>query len=202
MPRLCSLLTVLFLLLIGSVGSAQPAEAQSSSYLRGSIGLSDYSGDAGGDLGIADFFDDDKFAQESFPVLLSIEAGRRLSSSRSLALGYQLGQYPFASGSADKLGTVRHTLYIVGRSRLGGPTWLVTPYLDAGLNLAVGGANAGAGPSIGGGLAVSLSPRIAAYLETRLHAVFGDGAVDGSGPRGVPFDVLSALPAAGLQMDL
>ena len=202
MSRFSPPLAVLFLLVVGLFGLASPADAQDAYYARGSIGLSDYTGDAGGDLGIADFFDGDKFDQGPFPFFLSAEAGHQFSSTRSLALGYQFGQYPFAAGPSDDLGTVRHTFYVVGRSTLGDPTWLVIPYLDAGLNLTLAGTSPGVGPSIGGGLSVSLTPRVAMYLETRVHAVLGDEAVDGSGPSGVPFDVLSALPAVGVHVNL
>jgi hypothetical protein len=166
-----------------------------------SMGLSDYTGDAGGGLGFADFFDSAKFNEDTFPFMWAGEAGYRLSPLTSLVLGYQFGQYPFAAGASDRFGTTRHTLQVLGRQRFGDPTWLVRPYADAGLNVTVGGDAVGAGPSLGGGLSASVSDRVAIYVESRFHAVFGDAAVDGAA-NGVPFDVLSALPATGVRIDL
>lgn len=189
-----------------SLGLAPPAVAQSSHsqstyYVRTSTGLSDYTGDAGGGLGFADFFDSAKFDQEAFPFVWTGEAGYRLSPPTSLVFGYQFGQYPFASGASDRFGTTRHTLQVLGRQRFGDPTWLVRPYADAGLNVTVGGDALGAGPSLGGGLSASINDRVAIYVESRLHFVLGDAAVDGAA-NGVPFDVLSALPATGVRVDL
>ncbi|MFP4227634.1 MAG: hypothetical protein ACLFTE_02270 [Salinivenus sp.] len=173
-----------------------------SHYVRVGGGLSDYTGDSGGDRGIADFFDAQKFNEGPFPFVITAEAGFRFSSATSAGLGYQGGQYPRANASETALGTDRHTLYAWGRHHFGPPSWLVTPYLDAGLNLTMGGDAVGTGPSVGGGMTVTVAPRVSVYLESRLHVTFGDAAVDGVGPNGVPFDVLSALPATGVRIDI
>lgn len=204
--------------------SAQPVRAGDTFYLKFGVGLSDYAGDNSGPdfganrlpnapdplTGIEDLFDTRKFSEGGpFPYALTGEVGYQFTPTLGVGLGYQFGQYPFTSGvpftidenpigQGGDLGTVRHTIQLLGRYMFGAKEWTFSPYLDAGLNLSLGGYTAGIGPLAGLGLDVSLSDRTSLFLETRINVVFGDEAVDGINTGGES-DALSALPSLGLK---
>ena len=191
------------------VAGALPAEAQvkragDTFYLKAGAGLSDYSGDRGPVSDFADFFDSEKFsAEDAFPYTLLGEVGYQFSANTSLGLGYQFGQYPYADGPAtsSEIGTARHVVQLLGRYTFGAQSWTVAPYVDVGAHTAFGGESTAFGPAVGAGADLAVSKRTSIFLETRLNATFGDGAIDGSATEGVPFDALSALPAAGVKIN-
>lgn len=216
--------TILFLslaFLAGAIGTtssaeAQPFRADDTFYLKFGAGLSDYAGGNDGEVGfeedapdILEFFDTEKFDEGPFPYALSGEFGYQFSPNLGIGLGYQFGQYPFASGrpftvredlpgKGGDLGTIRHTVQLLGRYSVGAKEWIVSPYVDTGLNVSFGGYTTAVGPLAGIGVDVSLSGRTSLFLETRVNATFDDEATDGiEGDR--PFDALSALPSLGLK---
>ncbi|MFP4227632.1 MAG: PKD domain-containing protein [Salinivenus sp.] len=198
----------LALLLAAAVPSqAQDKRADDTYYLKGGGGLSDYAGDRGPTSDLADFFDTEKFsADDAFPYTLLGEVGYQFSPATSLGLGYQFGQYPYADGPATSsaIGTARHTVQLLGRYTFGARNWTVAPYLDAGANVSFGGESTAVGPSLGAGLDVVVSSRTSLFFEARFNGTFDDGATDNrprNGSAGVPFDGLSALPAAGVKVN-
>lgn len=212
-------------LLLGSVVGETPVQAQDKRigdtfYLKAGVGLSDYAGDSDGDSDSDDvtdnydfLFDAEKFTDgDVFPYTLSGELGYQISSAFGASLGYRFGQYPFVSGlplTADPntpgeggdLGTVRHTVQLLGRYTLKAEDWTVAPYLDAGLNVSFGGNTPGVGPSIGIGLDVLLSDRTSLFLESRPSLTFDDASVDGLDTQ-TPADALSKLLSAGVTYNL
>jgi len=216
-----TILPLLLAFLVGAAGSVRSAEAQpfragDTFYLKFGAGLSDYAGGNDGTAeiidntsDIAEFFDSEKFSEGPFPYSLSGEIGYQFSPALGISLGYQFGQYPFASGvpftvredlggMGGDLGTTRHTVQLLGRYMIGAKGWILSPYLDSGLNVSFGGYTTAVGPVAGVGLDVSLSGRTSLFLEARANFTFDDEATDGiDGDR--PFDALSALPSLGLR---
>lgn len=204
---------------------AQSLRAGDTFYLKVGGGLSDYAGDASGPdfgvnpnppntigpiTGIEEFFDTEKFTEGGpFPYMLSGEVGYHFSPEASLGLGYQFGQYPFVHGrpftvrddlvgAGGDLGTMRHTVQLLGRYMFGAKRWTFSPYFDTGFNLSFGGRTAAVGPLAGVGLNVSLSDRTSLFFETRVNVTLDDEAIDGIESGGEP-DALSALPSLGLR---
>ena len=212
----------LLAILVGLIGvvpqaEAQPVRAGDTFYVKFSGGLSDYAGENSGRLvqdettGIEELFDTRKFTDgEVFPYMLAGEIGYQFSTAWGAAVGYQFGQYPFASGvpfttdgdpttgRGGDLGTVRHTVQLLGRYMVGAEEWTVSPYLDTGINVSLGGYAPGVGPLVGMGLDVSLGGRTSLFFEGRINVTLGDEATDGI-DSGDPFDALSALPSLGLK---
>ena len=211
----------LLTILAGVVGAVVPVEAQpfragNTFYVKFGGGLSDYAGGNNGTLELdnttelEEFFDTRKFTDgEVFPYMLAGEVGYQFSPAWGIGLGYQFGQYPFVSGvpftttdgligRGGDLGTARHTIQLLGRYMIGAKGWIVSPYLDTGVNASFGGLSPGVGPLIGGGLDVSLSGRMSLFLEGRVNITFDDEATDGI-DGGDPFDALSALPSIGVK---
>jgi outer membrane protein OmpA-like peptidoglycan-associated protein len=211
----------LLTILAGVSGAVVPVEAQpfragNTFYVKFGGGLSDYAGGNNGTLELdnttelEEFFDTRKFTDgEVFPYMLAGEVGYQFSPAWSLGLGYQFGQYPFVSGvpftttdgligRGGDLGTARHTIQLLGRYMVGAKGWIVSPYLDTGVNASFGGLSPGIGPLIGAGLDVSLSGRTSLFLEGRVNITFDDEATDGI-DGGDPFDALSALPSIGVK---
>jgi outer membrane protein OmpA-like peptidoglycan-associated protein len=208
-----------------SPANAQPVRASDTFYLKFGAGLSDFAGDASGpdfgsnpnapDVpgpinGLRDFFDTEKFSDGGpFPYALSGEVGYHFSPSASVGLGYQFGQYPFVHGrpltvrddfpgAGGDLGTIRHTVQLLGRYMVKAEAWTLSPYFDTGLNLSFGGRNTAVGPLAGIGLDVSVSGRTSLFLESRINITFSDKAIDGVEGGEQP-DALSALPSLGLK---
>ena len=211
-----------------SPANAQPVRASDTFYLKFGAGLSDFAGDASGpdfgsnpnapDVpgpinGLRDLFDTEKFSDGGpFPYALSGEVGYHFSPSASVGLGYQFGQYPFVHGrpltvrddfpgAGGDLGTIRHTVQLLGRYMVKAEAWTLSPYFDTGLNLSFGGRNTAVGPLAGIGLDVSVSGRTSLFLESRINITFSDEAIDGVEGGGLP-DALSALPSLGLRVCL
>jgi len=226
LARAASLLVALLIgttILVASA-DAQPVRAGETFYLKFGAGLSDYAGDASGPdfgsnrgpntpepiTGIGDLFDTNKFTEGGpFPYTLSGEVGYQFSPEFGVGLGYQFGQYPFVHGrpftvqndlpgTGGDLGTVRHTVQLLGRYMLKAETWTFSPYIDTGLNATFGGHTTALGPFGGLGVDVSVGDRTSLFLETRLNLTLGDESIDGIDNGGEP-DLLSALPAVGLR---
>lgn len=197
----------LLALLLSSVVSfplhAQVDRPDDTFYIKTGGGLSDYTGDATGTTGIGDLFETDKFDDGVFPYAITGELGYQTSTSFGIGLGYQLGQYPLADNRQSEfggsIGTVRHSVQLLGRYTLKPNDWTFAPYVDGGINASFGGEGAGAGYSVGIGIDVAVSSRTSLFLESRFNAVFGDEAVDGI-DGSASGDALNALPVAGLKI--
>jgi len=215
---MCRLLLMLLFVMVGGTTptDAQSLRAEDTFYLKLGGGLSDYAGGNDGTLeqdnttGIGELIDTRKFTDGGvFPYVLVGEIGYQFSPAWGVGMGYQFGQYPFASGvpfttnenligKGGDLGTMRHTIQILGRYMVGAENWAVSPYLDTGVNISLGGYSPGIGPLVGAGLDVSVSGRTSLFLEGRVNVTFEDEATDGI-DGGDPFDALSALPSFGLK---
>ena len=182
---------------------AQVDRPDDTFYIKAGGGIADYTGDATGTTGIGDLFETDKFDDGPFPYAIVGELGYQTSPSFGVGLGYQLGQYPLADNRQDEfggsIGTVRHTVQLLGRYTLKPNDWTVAPYVDGGVNASFGGESAGAGYSVGIGLDAAVSSRTSLFLEGRFNAVFGDEAVDGI-DGSASGDALNPLPVAGLKV--
>ena len=195
---------------------AQSKRAGDTFYIKLGGGLSDYAGGNDGTLStdqtteLREFFDTRKFTErEAFPYVLVGELGYQFSPGFGLGLGYQFGQYPFADGvpftttpsapgQGGDLGQSRHTVQLLARYMVGASAWTFSPYVDAGLNVSLGGLSPGVGHLVGIGVDASVSDRVSLFVEGRINFTFADDAVDGitSATRA---DALSALPAVGLK---
>ncbi len=185
---------------------ADPARAQSSRaeafYVKVGQGVSDYAGSGGGGEGFADFFDSRKFTDDDRQYAFVFEAGYRFSPSLSLGLGYQLGTYYFIDiGPIDQGSKTFQTIQMFGRYKLGARDWTVSPYADLGVNVTPGLEGTGFGPSIGGGLDITVDNQLSLFIESRLNLLFPDEALEGLGG-GIPFDVLTVFPAIGAEFTL
>ncbi|MFB6229988.1 MAG: PKD domain-containing protein [Salinibacter sp.] len=229
--RIRPLLVVLYTLLLGgfmagmSARAQEPAQAQKKRagdtfYLKAGVGLSDYAGDADGQSDVDDVTDDYDFIFDAqkftdgdvFPYTLSGELGYQISPALGASLGYRFGQYPFVSGvpftvdpdltgEGGDLGTVRHTIQLLGRYTLKAEDWTAAPYLDAGLGVSLGGNTPGLGPSIGVGVDVLLSSRTSLFLESRSSFILDDAAADGIDTE-TPVDALSKALSLGVKYNL
>ena len=212
-------------LLIGCIALAGPAEAQdkragNTMYVRVGASITDYSGDADGTLGTDNvtnagdlLFDTRKFtAGDAFPYALSGELGYRVSPALNVGLGYSFGEYAFIHGrpftmreeppgTGGDLGTVRHTVRLLGRYTLKADDWTVAPYLDGGVTAMFGGRWPGFGPSAGAGLDIVLNDQTSLFLGTRFHLIVDDTAVDGL-KTGTPVDGLTEGPALGVKYNV
>lgn len=212
-------------LLIGGIALAGSAEAQdkragNTMYVRAGVSITDYSGDADGTLGtdnvtnVGDLlFDTRKFtAGDAVPYALSGELGYRVSPALDVGLGYSFGKYAFIHGrpftmregppgTGGDLGTVRHTVRLLGRYTLKAEDWTVAPYFDGGVTATFGGHSPGVGPSAGAGLDVVLNDHTSLFLETRFHLIVDDTAVDGLGT-GTPVDALTEGPTLGVRYNV
>jgi outer membrane protein OmpA-like peptidoglycan-associated protein len=201
---------------LSSSAQAQNKRAGDTFYVKLGGGLSDYAGESSGRLAqddltdLAEFFDTRKFtAGDKFPYMLSGEMGYQFSPGLGIGLGYQYGQYPFADGvpftttpgtpgRGGDLGTARHTIQLLTRYMIGASRLTFSPYMDAGINVSLGGLSPGIGHLVGIGVDASVTDRMSLFLEGRLHFTFGDEATDGIAT-GTNADALSALPAVGLK---
>lgn len=212
-------------LLVGCIALARPAGAQDKRpgnmiYVRAGASITDYSGDADGAPGTDDatdagdlLFDTRKFTDgDTLPYALSGELGYRVSSAFDIGLGYQFGEYAFihgrpfttregSPGKGGDLGTVRHTVRVLGRYTFKANDWTVAPYLDGGINATFGGRTPGFGPSTGAGLDIRLDDHTSLFLETRVNVVINDDAVDGL-ETGTPVDALTKGPALGIRYNV
>lgn len=211
--------------LLGCIALAGPAEAQdkrtgNTFYVRAGVSISDYSGDADGKPGtdevtdIDDFlFDSSKFTEGGvFPYTLTGELGYRVSPAFDVGLSYRFGQYAFIHGrpfttqagppgKGGDLGTVRHTIQVLGRYTFNADDWTVAPYLDGGVNATFGGHTPGFGPSVGVGFDVLLSDHTSLFLEVRSSIIIDDDAADGL-ETATPVDALTEAPALGVRYNL
>lgn len=211
-----------------SSAEAQPFRADDTFYIKFGAGLSDYAGDASGPnfgnntgqdvplldptVDFEDLFDTQKFTDgDVFPYAITAEGGYHFMPALSVGIGYQFGQYPFVSGlpftrpgnpvGVDKgdLGTIRHTVQLMGRYTIKAADWRVAPYFDVGVNASFGGNTPSVGPTVGGGIDVSISGRNSLFLEARFNFTRPDDAIDGVESGDNSFDALSALPVLGIK---
>ena len=214
---------VFFAVLLGIAVSPSLAQVKEKSkragdtfYIKLGGGLSDYAGENDGSLGLdqttelREFFDTRKFTERgAFPYVLVGEVGYQFSPGLGLGLGYQFGQYPFADGvpftttpsapgEGGDLGQTRHTVQVLARYMVGASAWTFSPYVDAGLNVSLGGSSPGVGHLVGVGVDASVTDRMSLFLEGRLNFTFADDATDGIATQ-TSADALSALPAVGLK---
>jgi PKD repeat protein len=211
--------------LLGCLALAGPAEAQdkragNTFYVRAGASISDYAGDADGSPGtddvtdVGDFlFDTTKFTEGGvFPYALAGEVGYRFSPAFDVGLSYRFGQYAFIHGrpfttregppgKGGDLGTVRHTIQVLGRYTFNADDWTVAPYLDGGVNATFGGRTPGFGPSVGIGVDVLLSDHTSLFLEARSSIIIDDDAVDGI-ETATPVDALTEAPALGVRYNV
>lgn len=200
--------------------TASPAQAQTASegevvYLRFGQGTSDFAGAANGGAGFGDFSDSERFTGDEPPYAFVLEFGYRFSPSLSVGMGYQLGSYYHTEvGGLDAGSRILQTVQLLGRYKPGAQRWIVTPYLDLGVNVSSGIDGMGLGPSVGGGLSVTIDEQLAFFVESRLNLTFPDESAESgllfdrqgiipSISRGeVPIDVLTVLPAVGFEFEL
>ena len=211
----------LLILLVSTTRGSMPANAQplrsgSTFYLEFGAGLSDLAGDDDASPTpdtnglVGDFFDVKKFRDGgAFPYALMTEVGYRVLPELEIGLGYQFGQYPFASGlpltarndlpgEGGDLGTARHTFQLVGRYMLRTGEEAASPYFQMGISGTFGGYRIALGPLAGLGVNVILTNRMSLFFETRFNLTFPDKAINGI-EGGEPFDVVSALPLLGVK---
>jgi hypothetical protein len=214
-PALALFLAVFLPLLATGPAAAQPGHAAEVFYLKFGQGASDLSGDAGAGSGIRDVVDLGRPSGDNLQYAFALEVGYRFSKSSSLGIGYQLGSYyrP-AAGEMGAGSERRHTLHVLARRKVGVQRWRVVPYFDLGVNVSSGIKRFGVGPSAGAGLSVAVDNQMSIFLESRLNFVFPNQTADTDGlswPRwlysaflseDIPFDVLSSLPALGVEIDL
>ena len=199
-----------------SSADAQSKRAGDTFYIKLGGGLSDYAGENDGTLSLdrttdlREFFDTRKFTdRDAFPYVLVGELGYQFTPGFGVGLGYQFGQYPFADGvpftttpsargEGGDLGQARHTVQVLARYMVGATAWTFSPYVDAGLNVSLGGLSPGIGHLVGIGVDASVTDRASLFLEGRLNFTFGDKATDGIATA-TRADALSALPAVGLK---
>lgn len=215
-----------FLFPILLIALASPAQGQSKRvgetfYVRFGGGALDYTGDFGSSAEgttTSHPFDLQEFVRgRAYPAGGTAEIGYQFTPGFDLGFGIQVGNYPMVNGSSSAgVGSgsnwYRGTFQLLGRYRFGANTLAAAPYLDAGANGTIGGAElVGGGPTVGLGLDISTGPSSSFYIESRANAVFPDEAVDGRAdtqtprnPRAMdlPYDLLNVLLGVGFKMDL
>lgn len=216
MSRVALLLLTAFLLFAYTEPTrAQPLRAGEAFYLKFGQGASDLSGNAGTGTGLGDLVDSKKFSGDDPQYAFSLEMGYRFSGFSSLGVGYQLGSYYHPAREGRRAGSEYvHTVQLLARRKFGSRGWRVVPYVDVGLNASAGVERISVGPSLGVGLSVAVDRRMSIFLESRLNVMFPNQTTNTNGsfgPRWIystilseaaPFDVVSSLPALGVEIDL
>jgi len=229
MPRTGSFL-LFALLLVFALGTS-PVQAQSDGtadvdqglYGKVGVGLSDYTGDFPiQNRGYAVDFQE-VIRGSGIPFMFNGELGYQFSPKWALAAGFQGGNYPIVGYAGPVDDSWRYTPHVLGRYTFN-PKNSVAFYLDLGANVTFGGddppTSTGYGPSLGGGVDISLNDAVSFYVESRFHTTFPDDAIDGSedlgdapgsvtnktnDPKGSisgPFDSVNQLLGFGLKFSL
>lgn len=217
MCRLLPLLVIVTLPVLGAQPtSAQPTRTADTFYLRFGQGTSDRSGAAGTRTRLGDLWDAEKLDGDNLRYAFVLETGYRFSPSLSFGVGYQLGSY-FHDGDLNRRGVGSeslHSVQMLARYKVGARDWVVSPYLDLGVNASTGLGRVGLGPTVGGGLSVAVDNQLTLFLESRFNLAYPNqtnevdfpfsirGAVAAVKEKTVPVDVLAALPAIGLEFEL
>jgi len=180
------LLLAAVLLLVGGGSDALAQDLDNGFYGKFGAGLSDYVGDlTKPGASVSQETGVDANVLKHFPLGATGELGYRFSPKWALALGGQAGSYSSVGDARPRADSYRrYTPYLVGRYTFGAPSQRVAFYLDAGLNVTVGGATdtkRGIGPSVGGGMDIRAGRAISIYVESRLNMTVPDEAVDGAG---------------------
>ncbi|MEF8817573.1 MAG: PKD domain-containing protein [Salinibacter sp.] len=204
-PRGCLILLGVALLCSVGVSAGQAQHLGTGIYGKLGAGLSGYTGDLSG-AGEAPR-ELDANVLKHFPLTAAGELGYQFSPNWALALGGQAGSYVSVGDAAPATDSYRrYTSHLLGRYTFGAPSQRVAFYLDAGLNVTVGGpTRTGIGPSVGGGMDIRASRAVSIFVESRLHAVFPDDAVDGTetaGGGGRSFDTVNQPLGIGLKFSL
>ncbi|WP_103020890.1 PKD domain-containing protein [Salinibacter altiplanensis] len=197
------------LLVLGSGPTVQAQHLDSGFYGKLGAGLSGYTGDlAGQRAGAPQTFGANALSHP--PLVAAGELGYQLSPSWGLALGGQAGSYGSVGNVTPATDSYRrYTSHLLGRYTFGASDQRVAFYLDAGLNVTVGGpTRTGVGPSVGGGIDIRASRGVSVYVESRLNTTFPDEAVDGadqppgSAGGGRAFDTVNQPLGFGLRFSL
>lgn len=213
-PRL--LLLVLLPLLVVQSASAQPTRTADTFYLRFGQGASDRSGAAGTRTRLGDLWNAERLNGENLQYAFILEGGYRFSPSLSFGVGYQLGSYLHEADVSRRRGGSEslHTVQVLARYKIGARSWVVSPYVDVGINASSGLGRVGVGPTVGGGLSVAVDNQLTLFLESRFNLAYPNqtndvdfpfsvnGAVAAVEEKTTPFDVLAVLPALGLEFEL
>jgi chitodextrinase len=127
-------------------------------YLRSGQGISGHTGARGASA----VYDTESLTEMRYAP--SVELGYRFSSALSLGLGYQLG---------TNLDGVRNetvqSVQLLTRYKMGARDWIVSPYLELGINASTGRDRFRYGPSTGGGLDITVDSRLSVFAKSRLH---------------------------------
>lgn len=197
----------LFVTALGAAPStAQSRNVDTPYFAKLGIGVSEYTGDLPYEIENHLFdFDFREFSHGTgFPFLATGELGYQFSPKLAVALGLQVGAYPFIGWKGRRWDQWRYTTQLLGRYRFGDAEQTLAPYVDGGLNVTFGGhsppTSAGFGPSVGGGLDILLSRSLSFFVESRLNLVFPDDAVDGEGSYRDPFDLVNQLLGFGVKI--
>jgi len=177
-------------------------------FLKFGGGISDYTGDypaqnVGHPLDFQEFI-----TGSGVPFMASVELGYQISPGWAVVAGFQFGNYPIVGYKKPTINdSYRYTPQLLVRYTFRDPDRTVRPYLDLGGNATFGGerfTSTGAGPSVGGGLSISLSRTTAFYVESRFNVTLPDGAIDAAAFSKTgfwgPFDSLNQLLGVGLQI--
>ncbi len=186
------LLPVLFVLLVARGTQAQPTRTTDLLYLRFGQGASEFAGNVG--TGATPTAVSGAGALTKTQYAPSVELGYRFSSALSLGLGYQIGTN--LSGIESE---TMQAVELLARYKGGARDWIVAPYLDLGINASTGRDRLRYGPSVGGGLDITVDRRLSFFAESRLHFAvpatvpfFPTEAADAyEAAAGVPLDVLT-----------
>jgi len=210
-----SLFALLLGVLFSGVLCVGPAQAQPDSFrdalfVKAGAGFSDYTGDF--PAGVTSHpFDFQEFSTgNGAPVLFTGEVGYQYTPKLAFVLGFQGGNFPISGfGGPTIEDSYRYTPHALARYTFGDPERTISPYVDGGLNLTVGGDNpptsAGFGPSIGGGVNITLNESTSFFVESRFHLTLPDDAIDGSNTSPndpAPFDMANQLLGVGVKINL
>ncbi|WP_263786830.1 hypothetical protein [Salinibacter grassmerensis] len=194
----------------------EPPEARSAPragrgvFVKFGGGISDYTGDypaqnVGHPLDLQEFI-----TGSGAPLMASVELGYQVSPGWAVVAGFQVGNYPIVGYKKPTINdSHRYTPQLLIRHTFRNPERTVRPYIDVGGNVTFGGerfTSMGAGPSVGGGINISLGRTASFYIESRLNTTFPDGAIDAAefSDTGVwgSFDSLNQLLGVGIQLQL
>jgi outer membrane protein OmpA-like peptidoglycan-associated protein len=119
------------------------------------------------------------------------ELGYQLSPALGLGLGATHATYPRLASAPGGAGGDRAltTLYGAMRWTLL-PQWRVSPFMNAGPHVTLGGEDPGAGALFGLGVDVAATRRVSVFAEATAYGAFPDRAVDGRDDGRAAFDGL------------
>jgi len=181
MSRVLPLLFALVLPVLGTQqATAQPTRLGDTFYLRFGQGTSDLSGATGGGSRSGRLWDPEKVNGENVQYAFILESGYRFSPSLSFGVGYQFSSYYHEAGFSRRgVGNESlHTIQVLTRYKMGGRRWLVSPYIDLGANVSVGTERLAGGPTLGGGLSVTVDNQLSFFVESRYNLAYPNQTSD------------------------